>query len=59
MIMFSNDTLNIKIILYEQNLRLRLSQIDRTDAKQKLPMIYWSPFSLQYNLYNARELFRT
>ena len=55
--MFSFDMLNIKMILYEQNVTLRLRLIDRNNAKQKLPIIYWSLFILQwlqYNTYNAR-----
>ena len=34
MIMFSLDMLNIKMILYEQNVTLTLSLIDRNNAKQ-------------------------
>ena len=34
MIMFSFDMLNIKMILYEQNVTLKLSLIDRNNAKQ-------------------------
>ena len=52
--------LNIKMILYEQNVTLRLSLIDRNNAKQKLLIIYWSLFILQwlqYNTYDAREFF--
>ena len=34
MIMFSFDMLNIKMVLYEQNVTLRLSLIDSNNAKQ-------------------------
>ena len=61
MIMSSFDMLNIVLILYEQIPRLDLSLIDRNNAKQnKFPIIDLSPSilqQLQYNLYNARELF--
>ena len=36
MIMFSFDMLNINMILYEQNVTLRLSLIDRNNAKQTI-----------------------
>ena len=60
MVMFSSfDMQNIKMILYKQNVTLRLSLM--TEIMQtKLPIIYWSPFILQwlqYNTYNAREFF--
>ena len=45
MIMFSFDMLNIKMILYEQNVMLRLSLIAF--------IFQW----LEYNTYNAREFF--
>ena len=35
MLMFSFGMLNIKMILYEQNVTLRLSLIDRNNAKKK------------------------
>ena len=42
------------------NPTFRLSLIDRNNAKQNFQLLILSPFifqQLQYNLYNARELF--
>ena len=55
MIMFLFVMLNIKLILYVQNVTLRPGLIEA-----KFPISYWSPLIhwSQYNTFNASEIFQ-